>query len=105
MDGVETYDRRATGLVPGSSRLEVLASGCAWSEGPVWMEEDGSVLWSDIPNNRMMCWHPDRGVSVWRDQVDFTNGHARETDGSLLHCSHGKRAIVRTKFGSSSISL
>ncbi len=105
MDGVETYDPRAVGLVPASSRLEVLASGCAWCEGPVWMGEDDSVLWSDIPNNRMMCWHPVRGVSVWRDQVDFTNGHAREANGSLLHCSHGKRAIVRTQFNADLIPV
>lgn len=98
MEGIEIYDRRAAALVPSSSKLELLASGCVWNEGPVWMKEDGSVLWSDIPNNRMLCWQPDRGVSIWRDKVDFTNGHTREADGSLLHCSHGKRAIVRTRF-------
>jgi gluconolactonase len=62
------------------------------------MHEDSSVLWSDIPNNRMLRWHPREGVSVWRDQAEFTNGHAREADGSLLHCSHGRRALVRTRF-------
>lgn len=98
MDGVEIYDRRASALVPSRSKMEVLATGCAWSEGPVWMREDGAVLWSDIPNNRMMRWHPDDGVSVWKRSVEFTNGHARERDGSLLHCSHGNRAIVRTRF-------
>lgn len=98
MDGVEIYDRRASALVPSRSKMEVLATGCAWSEGPVWMREDGAVLWSDIPNNRMMRWHPDDGVSVWMRSVEFTNGHARERDGSLLHCSHGNRAIVRTRF-------
>lgn len=64
------------------------------------MHEDGSVLWSDIPNNRMLRWHPLRGMDVWRDACEFTNGHAREADGSLLHCSHGQRAIVRTRFDS-----
>jgi gluconolactonase len=64
----------------------------------VWMHEDGSVLWSDIPNNRMLRWHPSEGMSVWRDRAEFTNGHIREADGALLHCSHGHRAIVRTRF-------
>ncbi len=78
--------------------LECLCSGAVWSEGPVWMHEDGAVLWSDIPNDRMLRWHAETGMTVWRDAVDFTNGHAREADGSLLHCSHGQRAVVRTRF-------
>jgi gluconolactonase len=69
------------------------------------MHEDHSLLWSDIPNNRILRWHTDTGMSVWRDAVDFTNGHAREADGSLLHCSHGKRAIVRTRFGPDLVPL
>ncbi len=89
-------DPRATHLLDDGAVLERLATGAAWSEGPIWMSEDHSVLWSDIPNNRMMRWHPTEGTSVWRDQVEFTNGHYREADGSLLHCSHGLRAIMRT---------
>jgi gluconolactonase len=46
----------------------------------------------------MLRWHPEQGMSVWRESVEFTNGHARESDGALLHCSHGLRAIVRTRF-------
>jgi len=98
MDGVVVFDRRAAELGRAGEGLERLASGAAWSEGPVWMHEDGSVLWSDIPNNRMLRWHPEDGQSVWRDQVEYTNGHFRERDGSLLHCSHGRRAIIRTRF-------
>jgi gluconolactonase len=66
------------------------------------MHEDASVLWSDIPNNRMLRWREGEGVgpSVWRQPADFTNGHTRERDGALLHCSHGLRALVRTRFGS-----
>ena len=63
------------------------------------MHEDDSVLWSDIPNNRMLRWQAQDGLSVWRSNAEFTNGHTREPDGSLLHCSHGRRAIVRTRFG------
>ncbi|SIO36626.1 SMP-30/gluconolactonase/LRE family protein [Paraburkholderia phenazinium] len=96
---IEVYDERARELLAGDAKLEQLASGCIWSEGAVWMHEDNSVLWSDIPNNRMMRWHPEEGVSVWRDRVEFTNGHYREADGSLLHCSHGQRAVIRTRFG------
>jgi len=94
---IVTFDPRAEGLARPGETLERLATGAAWSEGPVWMHEDGSVLWSDIPNDRMLRWHPDDGMTVWRDRVEFTNGHTREADGALLHCSHGQRAIVRTR--------
>jgi gluconolactonase len=58
----------------------------------------GAVVWSDIPNNRMLRWHPGDGMNVWRDPAGFTNGHTLESDGSLLHCSHGSRSIIRTRF-------
>lgn len=97
MSCADIFDDRARLLVPGNAQLEKLASGATWSEGPVWMHEDQSVLWSDIPNNRMLRWHPTEGQSVWRDHVEYTNGHYREADGALLHCSHGHRAIIRTR--------
>lgn len=101
MAAVIAFDPRAAELARPGETLERLASGATWSEGPVWMHEDGSVLWSDIPANRMLRWHQRDGTSVWREQVEFTNGHTREADGSLLHCSHGQRALVRTRFGAS----
>ena len=96
---VEVFDRRFAPVAQGASALDRLCTGAVWSEGPVWMREDGALLWSDIPNNRMLRWHGQTGMTVWRDAVDFTNGHAREADGALLHCSHGQRALVRTRFG------
>jgi gluconolactonase len=101
MAAVIAFDPRAAELARHGEALERLASGATWSEGPVWMHEDGSVLWSDIPANRMLRWHPRDGMSVWREQVEFTNGRTREADGSLLHCSHGQRALVRPRFGAS----
>ncbi len=99
MEGLEIYDRRAAALLPAGAKLEKLAGGCRWNEGPVWIPQGGYLLWSDIPNNRMMRWRADEGASVWRHPADFSNGHTLEADGSLLHCSHGRRAIVRTRFG------
>ncbi|MFM2290182.1 MAG: hypothetical protein RL684_3325 [Pseudomonadota bacterium] len=95
---VIVLDGRADALARDGEALVRLASGAAWSEGPIWMREDNSVLWSDIPNNRMLRWHSQDGMTVWREGVEFTNGHTREADGSLLHCSHGLRAIIRTRF-------
>jgi gluconolactonase len=102
---VEVFDPRFASIARGAGALERLCTGAVWSEGPVWMREDGAVLWSDIPNDRMLRWHPSDGMSVWRERVEFTNGHVRDLDGSLLHCSHGSRAIVRTRFAPGLVPL
>ena len=94
---IDVLDARFSPVVAGASPLERLCTGATWSEGPVWLAETGELLWSDIPANRMLCWHPTRGLRVWREAVEFTNGHVREADGSLLHCSHGLRALLRTR--------
>ncbi len=96
---IRIFDPRFAAVAHGAGALQRLCSGAVWSEGPVWMHEDRSLLWSDIPNNRMLRWSADSGMTVWRDGVEFTNGHVREADGALLHCSHGLRAILRTRFG------
>ncbi len=100
---IEVRDARAAGLFAGTSPLERLCTGAIWSEGPVWMAEDDSVLWSDIPNDRMLRWSSRDGMTVWRSGVEFTNGHTRDLNGDLLHCSHGRRAIVRTRFAAGRI--
>jgi gluconolactonase len=98
MSSIQVLDPRFADVARAATPLQRLATGAAWSEGPVWLRETGALLWSDIPNNRMLSWQPGQGMSVWREPVEFTNGHVREADGSLLHCSHGQRAIVRTRF-------
>ena len=95
MSMVQILDTRLEPVVHGA-QLERLCTGAVWSEGPVWLQEDDCVLWSDIPNNRMLRWSAADGMTVWRNNVEFTNGHTRDLNGDLLHCSHGLRAIVRT---------
>ena len=92
---IEIFDSRLKPVLQGAS-LERLCTGAVWSEGPVWLCEDNAVLWSDIPNNRMLRWSEADGMTVWRSGVEFTNGHTRDTNGDLLHCSHGLRGITRT---------
>jgi len=96
MTDIDIFDPRFAPVVAGRPTLEKLATGAIWSEGPVWIAEDDSVLWSDIPNDRMLRWSARDGMSVWRDNVEFTNGHTRDHDGTILHCSHGLRAVFRT---------
>ena len=105
MSSTQVFDPRFAAVAQGAGALERLCTGAAWSEGPVWIRETGALLWSDIPNNRMLSWHPDQGMTVWRDPAAFSNGHAREADGALLHCSHGQRAIVRTRLGAQGQAL
>ncbi len=102
---VDVFDARFDVVAQGAGSLERLCTGAVWSEGPVWMAEDASVLWSDIPNNRMLRWHASTGMTVWRDAAEYTNGHTREHDGALLHCSHGQRAVVRTRFAAGLVPL
>ncbi len=97
MTTLEVLDPRFASVARGAGRLQRLCTGAIWSEGPVWTAESGALLWSDIPNNRMLSWHAERGMTVWRDAVEFTNGHVRQADGALLHCLHGLRAIARTR--------
>ena len=101
---IDIFDPRLNPVVQGS-QLERLCTGAVWSEGPVWLSEDNSLLWSDIPNNRMLRWSDVDGLTVWRDGVEFTNGHTRDINGDLLRCSHGLRAIVRTPMRDGRISV
>ena len=89
-------DTRFRDLVIPTAQVEKLWTGCRWAEGPAWFAAGRYLVWSDIPNDRMLRWSARDGMSVWRERVEFTNGHARDRDGSLLHCSHGLRAVFRT---------
>jgi gluconolactonase len=81
-------------LRPGAV-MRRLATGAIWSEGPLWLQQDGSVLWSDIPNNRLLRWYPEGSVSVFLEPSEFENGHTLDHDGSIIACSHGNRRVER----------
>ncbi len=83
------------GLLRPGAVLRRLATGAVWSEGPVWLAEDDSVVWSDIPNNRVLRWQPGEGATVLLEPAEFQNGHTLDRDGSILACSHGRRRIER----------
>ena len=97
----EIHDRRFVNLIVGSARLEELHSGCRWAEGPVWFSDANQLLWSDIPNQRIMRWTPEGGVSVYRQPSNFSNGHTRDRQGRLVSCEHGTRRVTRTEIDGS----
>ena len=79
--------------------IERLATGCRWSEGPVWFGDRRCLLWSDIPNNRIMRWDEVTGqVSAFREPSNFANGQTRDRQGRLITCEHGGRRITRTEY-------
>ncbi|MGV2982772.1 SMP-30/gluconolactonase/LRE family protein [Microbacterium sp. AGC85] len=85
-----------TGLLPHGSAVERLATGATWSEGPLWIPDEGVLRWSDIPGNRIMRWDAATSeVSVHRSDVEFTNGRMLDRDGSVVQCSHGRRRLER----------
>jgi gluconolactonase len=79
--------------------VERIASGCRWNEGPVYFGDGRYLLWSDIPNNRIMRWDEETGrVSVFRKPSNFANGHTRDRQGRLVSCEHDTRRITRTEY-------
>ena len=85
-----------------SAAVERLATGCRWSEGPVWFGDGRCVLWSDIPNDRILKWEEETGaVSVFRKPSNHANGHTRDRQGRLIGCEHGGRRVVRTEYDGS----
>ncbi|MEO1687289.1 MAG: SMP-30/gluconolactonase/LRE family protein [Pseudomonadota bacterium] len=79
--------------------VERLATGLRWAEGPVWFGDQRRLLWSDIPNNRIMSWDETTGqVAEFRAPSNFANGHTRDRAGRLVSCEHGGRRITRTEY-------
>jgi gluconolactonase len=94
---VEALDKKFTYKV-GNGAIERVATGFRWAEGPVYSRDGGFLLWSDIPNNRIMRWCEDDGhVSVYRQPSNYSNGHTRDREGRLISCEHDARRVTRTE--------
>jgi gluconolactonase len=79
--------------------VERLATGCRWSEGPVYFGDGRYVLWSDIPNDRILKWEEETGaVSVFRKSSNNANGNTRDRQGRLVTCEHRGRRVTRTEY-------
>jgi len=97
MDGFEILDDRFRSYVLPNAPLVKLAEGFAWLEGPVWFADQDCLLVSDLPNDRIMRWTPDGGISVFRKPSGFANGHTRDRQGRLIGCSHQRGCVTRTE--------
>jgi len=104
--GVERVDPRINAIIPQTAQIEILAQGHEWTEGPVWVPEIQSVLYSDIPKNAIFRWSEKDSVSLWLRPAGFTgrsprggesgsNGLLLDEEGRLLLAQHGDRRIAR----------
>lgn len=92
------HDSRFSRLVIGHANLEKLASGCRWAEGPAYFPAGRYLVWSDIPNNRMMRFdETDASVSVFRNPSFNSNGNTTDRHGRLVTCEHLMRRVTRTE--------
>ncbi len=113
LGSIEKMDPSFDQLVDSKAKIEVLAGGFTWTEGPVWMnsEDGGYLLFSDIPRNSIFQWHPKHGIKLFMQPSGYTgvtyyglepgsNGLLKDADGNLVMCEHGDRRVsVLTKDG------
>jgi gluconolactonase len=97
MSFFEVIDPTFARYVLGNAPVKQLATGFDWVEGPVWFGDANCLLFSDIPNNRIMRWSPETGLSTYRAPSNFANGHTRDRRGRLVSCEHGTRRVTRTE--------
>src|SRR5882757_2424744 len=98
----EIMDPRFKALIDPVASLETLHEGNRWAEGPVYFADLRCLIWSDIPNERMLRWDEETGhVSQFRAHVPNANGNTRDREGRLITCEQGGRCVVRTEWDGS----
>lgn len=96
--GYNTIHSRFNDCIRSSARIERLYDGCRWAEGPAWFPAHRYLVWSDIPNDRMLRWDEASGqVSVFRQPSNYANGNTVDQAGRLVTCEHGSRSVTRTE--------
>jgi gluconolactonase len=98
---VEIIHPQFASLLLGNCRLEKLHTGTRWAEGPCYFADTGVLIWSDIPNNRMLRYVEGSGVDVFRQPSHCSNGNTRDRQGRLVTCEHETRRVTRTEWDGS----
>jgi gluconolactonase len=95
---IRTLDPRFEKYHLGLTKVERIATGGRWNEGPAWFGDRGQLLWSDVPNDRIMRWDAATdSVSVYRSPSNNANGNTRDREGRLVTCEHRGRRVTRTE--------
>ena len=97
MSGVEIRDKRFETVVGRSLTFEKLASGCIFTEGPLWHRRESYLLFSDMPGDHLRRWSQRDGVSTFRKPCNKSNGLAWDNQGRLLACEHASSCLTRTE--------
>lgn len=92
---ISIFDERMRDLVLPAAELVRLDSSALWAEGPVYFPSGDYLLWSDIPNERVLQWVPDLGVRVYSHRSNNANGNTRDLEGRRVSCEHLTRSVVR----------
>ena len=99
---IVVLDKRFEACFAGHVRVERLWTGARWSEGPAWFAAGRYLVWSDIPNNRMLRYvEPSGEVSVFREASNNSNGNTVDNQGRLVSCEHLTRRVTRTEWDGS----
>ncbi|MBL7858728.1 MAG: SMP-30/gluconolactonase/LRE family protein [Cyclobacteriaceae bacterium] len=102
---LERLDPALDAIITGNPAVEVIGEGYKWSEGPVWIEQQKMLLFSDVPNNIVYQWTEDKGATVYLTPSGYTgsvphpgesgsNGLTLTSDGKLVLCQHGDRRVA-----------
>lgn len=95
----ESFDSKFRSLVNQTARVEKLYEGCRWAEGPAYFPAGRYLIWSDIPNNRMLRYDENDGhVSIFRAPSYHSNGNTVDRTGRLVSCEHASRRVTRTNY-------
>ncbi len=95
---IEVLDKKRFVYKQGNAAIERVATGFRWAEGPVYVRAFRCLIWSDIPNDRMMRWLEEDGhLSVFRAPSNYANGNTLDREGRLLTCEHDTRRLTRTE--------
>jgi gluconolactonase len=98
----EVLDDRFRPCVNGDQQLETLYVGSRWAEGPVYAPAWRQLIWSDIPNDRLLRWDETTGtVGVFRSPAGYVNGNTLDRSGRLVSCEQGNRRVTRTEYDGS----
>lgn len=103
---LERFDAGLDKIITSDAQAEIIAEGFEWSEGPLWIENEKMLLFSDVPTNKIYKWTEDNGKEVYLEPSGYTdtiprggeigsNGLLLDNDGRLILCQHGNRQIAR----------
>ena len=102
---IEKANTALDDIIDAEAKLEKLADGFEFTEGPIWNRGEGCLLFSDIPNGRIHRWSPSDGISVYREPSFKSNGLTLDRQGRLVACEHVGRRVSRTEADGSGLTF